>query len=137
MEGRVIFVAKDNGTTVGLAAAKVGGRLYGWKNKDKLYFVLNYVLPKYRGTGTADELSFAVINYARRLGLKQVVTEPVTPAGRKHAAKTGFNLVRTEEYFGEKPKAVRRGDNGIFMLLYDMGYGFRLVVPDYLAVMDL
>lgn len=100
------------------------------------YFAFNYVIPEYRGKGVADGLSHSIIEYGRMADSGRIIAEPVTAAGKKHAKKIGFDLIRTEVYFGEKPNKIIKGKDGINTCIYFVDE-LQMRVPDHIGIMDL
>lgn len=133
-DGRVIALAVYGGLPVGFAAAEVCGKI--WMEQDELYYAFNYVAPPYRRRGIANSLSSLITGYGKGLRMKRIVSEPVTMAGRNRAEMGGFELIRTEDYFAEKPSKVIKGKDGVDSYIYYIGE-LPLTVPDKIAVMYL
>ncbi len=129
-----IIAVAENGCPLGFAAGKKNGRI--WMEEGDFYFAFNYIIPEYRSRGIADSLSNSIIEYGRKLGSNRIIMEPVTIAGRKHAKKIGFNMIKTETYFEEKPNKIIRGKDGIDTYIYYVDE-LQLQVPDHIGIMDL
>lgn len=130
----IMAIAEANARPVGFAAGKKNGKI--WMEEGDFYFAFNYLMPDYRGKGVADILSYNIIDYGRKLGSSRIILEPVTMAGKKHAKKIGFNLLRTEEYLQEEPSKIIKEKDGIDTYVYFIDE-LPLTVPDHIAVMKL
>jgi GNAT superfamily N-acetyltransferase len=131
---RVIVLAVYDVIPVGFAAAEVCGKV--WMEQDELYYALNYAAPPYRRRGIANGLSSFIADYGKSLGMRRIVSEPVTVAGKNRAERGGFTLISAEEYFGEEPGKVIKGKGGIDSYVYYIDE-LPLAVPDHIAVMNL